>query len=120
MDASNTSQNDSGKTKETTENKTKEEAKKPAEKKKEASKAKDTKLGAGTFYVGEDINEGRYIVSTQQTTANFMVYEKNGMLATNEVIGTEKSIAVNNLTVELKDGQKIEIKGANEVQFKVK
>lgn len=120
VNAPEESQKPAQEAKQTSETNKPQEKKKPAEKKQEAPKAKDTKLGAGTFYVGEDIEAGRYVVSTKADTSNFMVYEENGMLAVNEILGNNEQIGVNNVTVELKKGQKITIQGTNEVQLKVK
>lgn len=85
----------------------------------EPEKPKTTTLGTGSFYVGKDIDPGRYTVSTQSQFGNFFVYDENGIPTVNEILGTD-SQAVNNVTVDLKDGQKIEISGIQSVTFSPK
>lgn len=85
----------------------------------EPEKPKTTTLGTGSFYVGKDIDPGRYTVSTQSQFGNFFVYDENGIPTVNEILGTD-SQAVNNITVDLKDGQKIEISGIQSVTFSPK
>ncbi|MCB5367022.1 hypothetical protein [Collinsella aerofaciens] len=77
-------------------------------------------LGAGKFKVGEDIPAGKYVVSTQAQSGNFVVYDSLGLAEVNEILGTDSSLAVNNLTVDLKKGQTIEISGINSVTFQPK
>jgi len=81
--------------------------------------AEPVTLGAGTFYVGEDVNPGRYVVSTESMVGNFVVYEESGMPTTNEMLGTQE-MAVDELTVDLEEGQEIEIMGLDEVNFEPK
>jgi hypothetical protein len=76
-----------------------------------------TTLGAGTFYVGKDITTGRYVVSTTNTGGNFFVYDPSGMPVVNEMLGKDTEMYVNNITIELVEGQKIEISGLNAVKF---
>lgn len=93
------------------------------EKKKEDAKkaaAKPMSLGAGKFIVGEDIQPGRYVVSTQQGGGNFFVFNESGYPEVNEMLGTDADWYVNNITVELEKGQTIEISGLNAVNFKLK
>ena len=87
------------------------------EPKEEKSQAEATDLGSGTFYVGEDINPGRYVVSTEESSGNFFIKNDDSFdMGTNEVLGTN-DISVNNITVELKEGDEIEISGLNNVHF---
>lgn len=94
-----------------------EEVQKPSEgeTKEEAPKAVETTLGAGKFYVGEDIPAGRYVVSTKEAMGNFHVG-----FEVIEILGTDPDMAVNNITVTLEEGQEIEIMGLNEVLFQPK
>lgn len=96
-------------------------AEKPKETKKEEPKAEAADLGAGKFYVGEDIVPGRYIVSTEEEMGNFNIFPKKALdMGTVEILGTDESLAVNNITVDLKDGDEIEIGGLNKVHFEPK
>lgn len=79
------------------------------------STAKETTLAAGTFYVGEDVPVGRYVVSGD-STGNFFVYDKSGMPKVNEILGTD-GFGVETVTINLEEGQKIEISGINNVKF---
>ncbi|AIW03621.1 hypothetical protein CPT_Moonbeam223 [Bacillus phage Moonbeam] len=94
----------------------------PAEKKEEA-KAEPlapVDLGPGKFKVGDDIKPGRYVVSTQSQSGNFMVYGTLGLAEVNEILGTDESFAVNNVTVTLEEGQEVEIASLNSVHFEPK
>lgn len=78
-------------------------------------------LGPGKFTVGEDIKEGRYVVSTQEEGGNFFVYNTLGFADVNEILGTNPDYnAINNITVKLEEGQEIEINGLNSVHFEPK
>lgn len=79
------------------------------------SSAKLTKLSTGTFEVGNDILQGRY-VCTGDSTGNFIVYDKSGMPTVNEILGKE-DMGVSNVTINLKEGQKIDIKSIKNVTF---
>ncbi|MBC2167804.1 hypothetical protein HCB26_14600 [Listeria booriae] len=71
-----------------------------------------TKFNSGTYYVGVDILEGKYIVSTNDTSGNF-----NVGLNVNEILGTDASLATNNIQVNLKDGDEIQLAGLNNTTF---
>jgi hypothetical protein len=43
-----------------------------------------------------------------------------GLAEVNEILGTDESFAVNNVTVNLEEGQEIEIAGLNSVHFEPK
>jgi len=95
----------------------------PQPEKKEEVKAEPpapVDLGPGKFTVGDDIKEGKYIVSTQAESGNFVVYDELGFADVNEILGTDESFAVNNVTVNLEEGQEIEIAGLNSVHFEPK
>lgn len=88
---------------------------------KEETKTRDnstavlTTLGAGSFIVGTDIPAGRY-VCTGDSSGNFFVYEKEFPVV-NEILGGQENLGVSSVTIDLKDGQKIEISGINNVTF---
>lgn len=82
----------------------------------EQNEVTETELGTGTFYVGEDIAPGRYVVRTEESGGNFGVWDVAGSLKTNEIIG-EKENRVNDVTVTLESGDEIQIKGINSVTF---
>jgi len=95
----------------------------PQPEKKEEQKAEPlapVDLGPGKFTVGEDIKEGRYVVSTQDNSGNFVVNGEFGFPEVNEILGTDQSFAVNNVTVKLEEGQEIDIAGLNSVHFEPK
>jgi hypothetical protein len=79
---------------------------------------KPVTLGTGTFYVGvgKDIAAGRYVVSTTGQAGNFFVYD-GGMPVVNEILGTNSTMTVNNITIDLTNGEKIQISSLNAVKF---
>jgi hypothetical protein len=86
-----------------------------SETKEEAPKAVTTTLGAGKHTVGEDIPAGEYTVSTKEAMGNLFIG-----IEVNEILGTDTTMAVNNVSVELEEGQEIQISGLNEVLFEAK
>jgi uncharacterized protein YlxW (UPF0749 family) len=94
------------------EDKKKEEAKKAA--------AKPVSLGPGEFVVGEDIEPGRYEVSVTSGGGNFFVYDESGWAVVNEMLGTNTDFYVNNITINIEEGNIIKISGLNTVNFKLK
>jgi hypothetical protein len=81
-----------------------------------APTANEITLGTGTFYVGKDINAGRYVVSTTNNGGNFFVTDPSGISSVNEILGTDPSY-VNNITIDLVNGQNIKISGLQSVKF---
>lgn len=71
-------------------------------------------LYAGSWTVGEDIAAGRYTATPSSGTGNFVV-NKDGMPVTNEILGGD--MGVKNVTVNLEDGETINISGLNQVNF---
>lgn len=69
-------------------------------------------LYSGYWVVGQDIIAGKYTVGNNQSEngSNFAVYGSDGSLSTNEIIGGDQG--VKNVTVDLKDGEIIEIGGS--------
>lgn len=77
--------------------------------------AVETTLGAGNFYVGEDIEPGRYVI-TSTKEGKIAVYNKGKDYAEvrERLNGTN---GVESVTYDLIDGQKIEITQMDEVLF---
>jgi uncharacterized protein YjdB len=74
-------------------------------------------LYTGSWVVGEDIAAGRYKATpaSGSGSGNFMVFSKDGMLVTNEILGGD--IGVKEVTVNLEDGGIIDIGSINQVNF---
>lgn len=72
-------------------------------------------LYSGRFTTGEDIAAGRYKVTAQSGSGNFIVYDKYNMPITNEILGGD--MGVKDVTVSLKDGNIIAISSLNKVNF---
>lgn len=82
------------------------------------SSAELTTLFSGTFTVGEDIPEGRYVI-TGAGSGNLLVYEKE-LPIVNEILDDGSSgmnIGVSSVTTDIANGNVIEISGLNEVIF---
>lgn len=75
-----------------------------------------TNLYAGTFTVGQDVGAGRYVVTPGSgESGNFIVSGNNSY---NEILGGDSSMGgVPKLTVDLSDGDHIEISGLSQVLF---
>jgi len=84
------------------------------------SSAELTTLFTGTFFVGQDIPEGRYVI-TGKGQGNFFVSRSGELMhVVNEILDDGSSvftIGVPSITVDLIDGDEIEISGINEVVF---
>lgn len=74
----------------------------------------ETKLHSGEWIVGEDIVSGRYKVTAPSGTGNFVIFD-GSMPVTNEILGGETG--VKEVSVNLKDKERIEISNLNEVKF---
>ena len=76
-------------------------------------------LFTGEWIVGEDINPGRYVVSVESGSGNFFVYDENDSPIVNEILGTNEigGFDIETVTIDLNEGDKIEISGLNEVMF---
>lgn len=72
-------------------------------------------LYSGKWVVGEDIAAGSYKATASSGSGNFIVYDKNGMLITNEILGGSMGVA--EVTVNLQDGDVIEIDSINQVDL---
>ena len=83
------------------------------------SAREDITLSSGTFTVGQDISTGRYVV-TGDGRGNFTVHGSAG-LRVNEILRTKDSdsnFGVPSITTDLEDGDRIEIRGINNVTFR--
>lgn len=71
-------------------------------------------LYSGRFIVGEDIGKGRYTATPASGAGNFIVTSKDGDGKSNEVLGKN---GVKQVTVDLADGDIINISSLNQVNF---
>lgn len=71
-------------------------------------------LYSGRFVVGEDIGKGRYTATPASGGGNFIVTSKDGDGKSNEVLGEN---GVKQVTVDLSDGDIINISSLNQVNF---
>ena len=84
---------------------------------KEENTAVETTLGAGVWYVGEDIQPGRYVITTPKG-GNITVYEKDKEYPSKtEILDSSGKHGVTSLTWDFTDGQKIEISNMEDVLF---
>ena len=84
---------------------------------KEENTAVETTLGAGEWYVGEDIQSGRYVI-TSQKIGNITLYDADkDYPSKTEIIDPAGKNGVKNLTWSFTDGQKIEISNMEDVLF---
>ncbi|KLU63999.1 hypothetical protein DEAC_c39930 [Desulfosporosinus acididurans] len=75
-----------------------------------------TDLCAGSFIVGTDIPQGRYVASVIGSgSGNFVIEDQSGMPKTNEILGGD--MGVKNVTVDLSNSDTIQISSLNDVQF---
>ncbi len=77
--------------------------------------AKRTTLNTGTFMVGTDIPEGRYVI-TADGSGNLFIYDSTGLPYINEILGGE-DLGVKSVTTDISEGDKIEISGIDKVTF---
>ncbi len=93
------------------------------ETKQEANTAVETILGAGTFYVGEDIPAGRYVITPGEKVSEsrrgiIEVYnEGEDDYDMSEMLDPTGKIGVSAITYDLIGGQKIIISSMDEVLF---
>ena len=74
-----------------------------------------TTLNTGTFMVGTDIPEGRYVIKADGS-GNLFIYDSTGLPYINEILGGE-DLGVKSVTTDISEGDKIEISGINKVTF---
>jgi hypothetical protein len=72
-------------------------------------------LYSGRWVVGEDVAAGKYKATPVSGSGNFIVSSKNGMPVTNEILGGD--MGVKEVTVNLKDGEIIDIGSINQINF---
>lgn len=77
-------------------------------------------LSTGTWQVGLDIEPGRYDVTAPSGVGNFVIYNAMDLPATNEILDASGELGVTQITVNLEEGQVIQISGLNEVNFEPK
>ena len=84
---------------------------------KEENTAVETTLGAGEWYVGEDIQPGRYVI-TSPKIGNITLYEADkDYPSKTEIIDPTGKNGVKSLTWDFSAGQKIEISNMEDVLF---
>lgn len=85
---------------------------------KEENPAVETTLGAGEWYVGEDIPAGRYVITSSKKVGNISIYEEGKDYTTkSDILDPDGKYGVKSLTWELIDGQMVEIEGMEDVLF---
>lgn len=72
-------------------------------------------LYAGYWVIGQDVTKGRYKVTPVAGSGNFIIYDKNGLPKTNEILGED--MGVNEVVVNLDDEDIINISGISNVKF---
>lgn len=75
------------------------------------SSAKETKISVGTFEVGKDVPVGRYVCTG---SGNLSIYD-GGFQIVNEIVDPTNQAGVASVTIDLYEGQKIEVSGSNEL-----
>lgn len=75
--------------------------------------AKEIKVGAGTFEVGVDVPVGRY-VCTGSGNGNLSIYDGELQIV-DEMIDSTNEVGVASVTIDLYEGQKIEVSGLDEL-----
>lgn len=83
----------------------------------EANTAVETTLGAGEWYVGDDIPAGRYVVSSNKRAFIAIYNEDEDFSDYYATVDPEDEEEIKSFTYELKDGQKIEISHSDDVLF---
>lgn len=81
--------------------------------------AVETTLGAGEWYVGEDIPPGRYVITPpDDQSGNIAIYdEEDGPADIREILNPFGTQGVKSLTYTLKEGQIIKLKSMENVLF---
>lgn len=80
---------------------------------KDNSSAKEIKVSAGTFEVGVDVPVGRY-VCTGSGNGNLSIYDGELQIV-DEMIDSTNEVGVASVTIDLYEGQKIEVSGLDEL-----
>lgn len=90
--------------------------KKEEPKSRDNSTAKETSLSTGTFEVGKDIPEGRYVCKSAGGSGNFIV-NKDGVPVINDILDPNGENGVKTVTCDLSAGETIQISNINKVKF---
>lgn len=92
---------------------------KQQEQQKEENTAVETTLGAGEWYVGEDIPPGRYVITPpDDQSGNIGVCDKgDDYPSKSEILNPFGTNGVKSVTYDLEEGQKIEIRSMDAVLF---
>ena len=92
---------------------------KQQEQQKEENTAVETTLGAGEWYVGEDILPGRYVITSPNPNGgNIAVYDEGEDSAKDStIIDPDGDIGVKSWTYELEAGQKVKISNTDNMLF---
>lgn len=80
------------------------------------SSAKLTTLSTGNYTVGKEIPAGRYVMTPEGGSGNFIV-ENDDDPVINEILGDSSMGGVPSVTDTLKNGEKIQISGIPNVKF---
>ncbi|MBY0756498.1 hypothetical protein K5V21_13690 [Clostridium sardiniense] len=99
-----------------TSNNKKEEPKNEKTEGRDNSTAKETTLSTGTFDVGSDIPEGRYVCKSLDGSGNFVV-NKGGVPVVNDILDPTGKDGVKTVTCDLTKGESIQISSINKVRF---
>ena len=84
--------------------------------KRDNSSAKLTTLSTGNYTVGKEIPAGRYVMTPEGGSGNFVV-ENGGIPVVNEILGDSSMGGVPSVTATLKNGEQIQISGIPNVKF---
>lgn len=102
--------------KQTTAETKKEEAKKEVKQRQVQGKAVD--LGAGTFTVGKDIEEGLYDATPAEGQGNFIIQNSSKPdLMVNEILGDPSNMGVSKVRVKLVKNEQIQLESINKTHF---
>lgn len=79
---------------------------------------KATDLGAGTFTVGKDIEEGLYDATPTDGSGNFIIQnETQADLSVNEILGDASSMGISKVRVKLVKDEQIQLASINSTHF---
>lgn len=99
----------------TTENKEESNTKKEVKQRQVQGKAGD--LGAGTFIVGKDIEEGLYDATPVEGQGNFIIQSQKPDLMVNEILGNANNMGVSKVRVKLVKDEEIQLASINKAHF---
>ncbi|OAA92986.1 zinc ribbon domain-containing protein [Clostridium coskatii] len=115
---SNTSNNATSSTKTSNSKNTSQPSTKQQEVKQRQVQGKATDLGAGTFTVGKDIEEGLYDATPVDGSGNFIIQNASEpTLTVNEVLGSADNMGVPKVRVKLVKDEQIQLESINKTHF---